>query len=301
MALGAVFLPSADVPSPQPPAPKPAGEDLRTETFFFPAKIGGVEYRLEAKVYRPNDNKRHALVIMNHGRLGLRPERDPKTVLQLQQLNRALAEHGYVTMMLVRRGYGNSDGPDCELKETAGESGLEAAKDVRAALEYMHTKDYVLEDCVVIAGVSQGGWTSLACATLPLKGVRGVVNLCGGVAYAGMGASGRVTQEVQDRWARACGKYGRSTKVPSLWIYSENDVNHASAAVHRMFTTYQKNGGKGTLLIKPPYRGNGHSIAQNPSLFFDDLLAFFATIGVADTEPSAQVPAGVSEKEQSSA
>lgn len=46
-------------------------------------------------------------------------------------------------------------------------------------------------------------------------------------------------------------------KVPTLWIYSENDTFFRPDLAKSMFDEFVKNGGKGQLIIAPPF---GHSL-----------------------------------------
>lgn len=250
---------------------------IKTERIMFNANIDSHKYQLEAMIYKPAASGRHPLIIMNHGRNGPHPSRNPNEIMGYQALNVELASEGYVVMMLVRRGYGNSEGPDNELQNTAVESGLEAAKDIQSAVDFMLLQDYIVKDKVLVMGHSQGGWAALASATVKMSGVLGVVNLCGGTNYREMG-SGKITPEVQSHWIKACGELGKLAVVPSLWIYSENDYNHHPSYVNQMFAVFENSGGRGKLIIKPPYGENGHMIIREPELFMGDLLEFFHVI-----------------------
>jgi hypothetical protein len=59
---------------------------------------------------------------MNHGRKGKHPKPNLDEVKSCAALCNAFAGRGYVVLMLVRRGYGNFQSPDCKLKETATQS-----------------------------------------------------------------------------------------------------------------------------------------------------------------------------------
>lgn len=196
-------------------------------------------------------------------------------------MNRALADRGYVVMMLVRRGYGKSQGPDAEFKDTAAESGLEAAKDINCAVAYLRQQPFANKDRGLIIGHSQGGWAALAAATVRMEGVRGVVNLSGGTNYRKMG-DGRVTPAVQTHWVGACRELGKSAVVPSLWIYTENDRTHPPVYVRQMFEAFQSAGGKAQLVLKPAYKDNGHAFVNEPALFLTELLEFFAKVGLTN-------------------
>jgi len=258
-----------------------AAAPLKMDRLTFPAKIDGATYTLEAMVYRPDDGKAHPLIVMNHGRNGMHPPAYPNESMSYGELNGAFADRGYVSMMLVRRGYGRSQGPDAELKETAVESGYEAAKDIRAAVDYMREQTYVLRDKVAVVGHSQGGWAAITAASVKMEGVMGAVNLCGGTNYAAMG-DGRVTEEVRSHWIRACGEFGRSAVIPMLWIYAENEQILTPESMRSMYQAYQAAGGRAKLVIKPPYGTNGHLIIAQPELFMGDIMDFFAEIGMVE-------------------
>jgi len=186
-----------------------------------------------------------------------------------------------LVMMVVRRGYGNSDGPDSEYLETAEQSGLAGAKDLKAAVDYMRTKAYVQKDRIVIMGQSQGGWVALAAATLGIKGVLGTVNISGAINFRQARGYPMRSAEVEDQLNKSAGMYGKSSKVPTLWIYAEND-NHLPGTVKKWYDSYIGNGGNGYLVIEPAYKNNGHGIVNEPDLYIGDILKFFRKIGFSD-------------------
>ena len=252
---------------------------VSTEKIFFTASIDGTNYRLEAMLYYPQDGRKlHPLVILTHGRNGPNPSPNPQQAEGFRPLSNVLAEHGYEVMMLVRRGYGNSEGPDSEFLDTAEASGLAGAKDVKAAISFMCTRSDIDCDHIVIIGQSQGGWVSLAASTIPMKGVLGAVNISGAINFkqgAGLGIRSRT---VEDSLEHSASVYGQNAKVPTLWIYAEND-NHLPDAVRGWFKAYIRSGGKGRLVIKPAYKDRGHAIVSEPELYIDDIFSFFKEIG----------------------
>ncbi len=242
------------------------------------AKIDGREYRLQTMLYRPDDAARHPLIVMSHGRNGKHPSRRPGALYLNAELCYSLALEGFVVAYVVRRGYGESEGEDVELRDTAVTSGLEAAKDYAAAVEYWRDRKFVLPEKVVLMGQSQGGWAVLACATVPMKGVLGVVNISGGTNYASMGL-GLVTASVRNHWVAGCAELGAKALVPSLWIYSENDKSISGPTSRRMFGAYTAAGGKAEMLMLPSFGDDGHAIVSEPSLFIDELIAYLRKIG----------------------
>jgi dienelactone hydrolase len=256
-----------------------SGSDI-VETF--PATIDGKTYTLEYRLLRPNDSSPRPLVIMTHGRDGPYPPQYIAEVYGYKEICSALAEQGYVVMMLVRRGYGKSDGPDSELKDTPYECGLEGAKDLKSAVEYMKTRPYVDPAKIVVMGHSQGGWVAIAFSTLQADGVLAAVNLSGGTNYASINSDDPST--THSKWIADCGEYGKINAIPTLWIYSPNDLSIPGDTSKPMFDSFQSNGGKGTFVMKPAYPVNGHWFVGEPDFFMSDLSAFFAKIGMTVTE-----------------
>lgn len=250
-----------------------------SDSDTYSATIDGKTYTLEYRLQRPNDSLPHPLIIMTHGRDGPYPQRNPAEVEGYKNICNALAQRGYVVMLLVRRGYGNSDGPDSELKNTPYECGLEAAKDLLSAVEYMKTQSYVDPNKIVVMGHSQGGWAAIAFSTLKVDGVLGTVNLSGGTNYADINSDPSPT--THSKWISDCGEYGKINMIPTLWIYSPNDQSIPGDTSQSMFDSFQKNGGKGTFVMKPAYSTNGHWFYDEPAFYMSDLLKFFDTIGMA--------------------
>jgi dienelactone hydrolase len=273
--------------------PAVAGAAISQQHTFFPAVIEGNSYQLEATLYRPDDFGRHPLVVMSHGRNGMFPARNPNEANGCAQLCRALADEGFAVVFFVRRGYGNSDGPDVELQDTAVRSGLEAAKDYRAAVAYWRAAEFAEADRVVLMGQSQGGWSVLACTNVAMDGVLGVANISGGTNYRLMG-TGAVTATVQDHWVAGCSELGAGALVPSYWVYAENDLSISGPTARRMFNAYTAAGGWAFLDMLPAYGSNGHAVVERPDLFLPQLDDFLATIGFRDATQTAPVIARVS-------
>jgi len=55
-------------------------------------------------------------------------------------------------------------------------------------------------------------------------------------------------------------EYGAKSKVPTLWLYSENDRYWGSTLPKEWFNTFIKAGGKAEFVQLPPYKEDGHMI-----------------------------------------
>jgi dienelactone hydrolase len=214
--------------------------------------------------------------LLTHGRNGPNPTRNPLEVCSMSPLGEALAAKGYVVMMLVRRGYGASQGPDSEYLETAEASGFAGAKDLIAGVEYMRGQPDVDASKIFLVGHSQGGWVTLAASALSTDGVLGAVNLSGGINFQQEhGNSIRSSLVNEMHMFHSAQIYGAAARVPSLWIYAEND-NFRTDSVRGWLSGFQQAGGQATLAVKPAYSTDGHFSTWQPAVIMDDLMAFFA-------------------------
>lgn len=254
--------------------------DVLVQEIRIQIEIDQKPYQLEAKLFLPQDGKdRHPLAVMTHGRSGPTPNRNPREIHGYSAFNRALAAQGVLVMHLVRRGYGNSDGPDGEYLSSAEDSGLEGAKDVQAAVAYMRKQSGVIPDRIVVIGQSQGGWVALASSTLEMEGVLGAVNISGATNFARAQGYSIRSWEVENQLKKAAAFYGKDARRPVMWIYAAND-NHSEASVREWFESFQKSGGKGKLFITEPYSKNGHAVISAPDYFMGQLITYLAEINL---------------------
>jgi len=246
-------------------------KNIAIEYCRVPFNDNGIIIELEALLYRDIDLSSYRGVIMTHGRNGPHPSRNSNELYNYKQLNMELASNGCAVLFIVRRGYGASEGKDSEYLSSAVDSGLAAAKDLKAGAEYLRKYKNVNPEGLVIMGHSQGGWAALSASNYIMEGVIATVNIAGGTNYASMG-TGQINDEVQAAWRRGSAILGKNSKIPVIWIYSENDRNHPKDRVNAMYKAFTDSGGKGYLHILPPYGDNGHTIVQKPSLFLDLLF-----------------------------
>jgi dienelactone hydrolase len=101
--------------------------------------------------------------------------------------------------------------------------------------------------------VSAGGWGSVAAAIEPLDGLVGIVNFAGG---RGSRSPDNVCNE--GRLVKAMGEFGEASRVPALFIYSENDHFFGPALAQRLHAAYVRGGGKAEFVVAPPSGDDGH-------------------------------------------
>jgi dienelactone hydrolase len=254
------------VPGNAPPAAAPAQSDdglLEEHTFLtVPGEKG---YRLEALVVRPaKADGRLPIALITHGKNPTAAENQALRADLMRPQARDLAARGWLAVVVIRRGYGRSDGlpgvsrgapyMGCENGDLAHGFDVEA-DDLQGALEALKTRPDADGSRVLAMGQSLGGGTVLAFAARRPAGLLGVVNLSGGVwRSAGNGACDHADL------VAAMGTFGSRTAVPTLWLYAENDSLFPPALAKSMHEAYVRAGGRADLRIFPPVVGDGHAL-----------------------------------------
>ena len=179
---------------------------------------------LEALVIRPEGPGPFPLALITHG-LPRSPAEVPLSRPQTYTSPAiGFAQRGFAAVIVMRRGYGRSSGLFAEALGPCDErnyvrAGRAAATDVLAALADLRRESWVDPTRVVLVGHSMGGFAVLAAvADTPPEGVRGVISFAGAV---GSPRPDFICQP--DRLIEADRLFGRTARIPSLWIFAEND------------------------------------------------------------------------------
>jgi dienelactone hydrolase len=256
----------------------PEGARLREQLWVLPG--GDPDIPLRATLFRPDDHLsasaslatsanhgdsiRRPLVVINHGTSDL--TRESVALPVYYWLSRWFVERGYVVLLPQRRGHGATGGPLAESIGSCADpdhyrSGLIAADDIAASIRYMAKQPFIDADNVIVVGISTGGWASLALASKTPSIARAVINVAGG---RGGHAGGRLNAVCgASRLVSAARTYGTTARIPTLWLYSKNDSYFGPELAHTMASAWTGSGGKADLEILPPYREDGHKIADD--------------------------------------
>ena len=246
-----------------------AKSTLNEEVIRIPMTIkrpsGMQKFLLEATVYRPDGQGPFPLVVLNHGSPRDPEKRRRKGRARFEAQSREFIKRGFVVAIPMRRGYANSDGKFAEGYGKCDnahfyKAGMETAKDILAAIRFMQSQPYVDASRVLLIGQSAGGFGSLALASQEVEGLLGVIN------FAGVRGSPRPFKNCSpNRLIKAVEKYGQTTKVPTLWIYSENDSYIPPSLAREMHDAYTESGGKARFVMLPPFEKDGHFIFHRKS------------------------------------
>ena len=219
---------------------------------------------LEATIFRPEGDGRFPLLVMNHGAIG---KRDPAPRWRPVEQARWFVARGFVVAVPMRRGNAGSDGEwaegygPCEAADYT-RANLESASDVRAAVTFMAARPYVDGHRVVLHGMSAGGDAVLALASAtpswPGVSIVGVMSFAGG--RGSLSSDGGATRHncAPDALVSAVAGFGRTMRVPSLWLYAENDHFFPPPLARRMFDAFASP--SATFVALPAFGDEGHAI-----------------------------------------
>ncbi len=256
------------------------------ELVHFPVTVRQLfrtkQMTLEGTTYRPDGEGPFPLAVLNHG--SPRNAADRTRERYPQQSHWFLAR-GFAVVIPMRRGYGLSEGDWAEGGGPCDRSnwhfaGRESAKDIRAAVEFMQTMPFVDRSRVVLVGHSAGGFGVLALAAEGVEGLRGVINFAGGRGSVQAGKNCSPENVIY-----SMGQFGRTTKVPTLWVYTENDSYFPVSMIQKMHAAFRKGGGEAALVLLPPFGADGHLLfsrgVERWSPLVEDFLRGLGLVGSA--------------------
>lgn len=249
------------------------GGNLNEQVVGIPVDAAGT-VTLETTIFKPDGPGPFPMVVFNHGKV----EGDPHA----QQRSRPLAfarefvRRGYVVVAPNREGFANSGGTYKQEGCNVEQNGVAQADDVAATVAYMSKQPYVDASHIVIAGASHGGLTTIAYGTDAAPGVRGLINFSGGLrqdACTGW----------QNNLTRAFETYGERARVPSLWIYGDNDSVWTPDLTARMFASYVEHGAHAKMIDFGSYKNDAHRLVVDRDgvrIWWPAVDAFLARIGM---------------------
>jgi dienelactone hydrolase len=220
---------------------------------------------LEATLYRPNPTDTFPVVIFNHGSTGMGAIPVSRSFTYAVQATYFL-RRGYAVIVPMRKGRGQSEGAYAESEErscdfTTWTPGIASAlEDLDGVIEYLSQQPYADVSHLLLAGVSRGGFLSVAYTA---KGkyrsnVKGVINFVGG--WVG----GRCPNDF-NRWSY--GEFGQSTTLNMLWLYAEGDSYYSPTAIHGYVQAFRDSGGVADFHLFRQVPENGHRLANYPDLW----------------------------------
>jgi dienelactone hydrolase len=236
-----------------------AAQDYTRENLRIPFAAAGPR-GLEALLVRPADGRSYPLALITHGAPRDAGERPHMTAGRYYVQAMEFARRGFAVLIVVRRAYGSSGGDYAEGAPACGRneyvrSARESARDLRAAVEFAQTRADISTQGMIAIGRSAGGLAAIAFAADAPSGLAAVVNFAGG-----RGSRGDRNVCGADAQAEAFGEFGRTARMPMLWVYSENDLYFWPELAQRFHAAFQASGGRAKFVAAPSYSRDGHSL-----------------------------------------
>jgi dienelactone hydrolase len=207
---------------------------------------------------------KHPLALLTHGTSRIEEER--AQVTPWQQLPQALwfARRGFVVLVVVRRGYGASGG-ERDMHRCARcsevdpeEGGRKAAQDLHVAIEFAQRLPQVDATHIVAAGVSTGGFATTALTANAPLGLIAAINFAGGTGSRGDHDVPNAKEVIG-----AYRSFGKTSRVPMLWIYAENDKYFWPELAQKFDEAFRSKGGNDQFVLAPAIGTDGHSLYRH--------------------------------------
>ena len=238
---------------------------LREELWAIPSTIPMLAY-----VVRPAAEGPFPLLIINHG-VSLDPkERSYFPVIEFRDAALWFARQGYVVVAPVRPGYGFTaieiperglfglffsgvgDCTDANFRD----AGLAIASINTWIIDYMSKQPFILGNEIVVVGQSGGGWGAIALASQNPTSVRAIIGFAAG---RGGHLNGKPNNNcAPDNLIEAAAQFGRTARIPMLWIYTHNDSYFGPDLSKRLVAAFRAAGGNVEYHLLPDFGPDGH-------------------------------------------
>jgi dienelactone hydrolase len=231
----------------------------RKQLWLIPSPQAGRMMR--ATLYRPAGDGPFPLAVINHGSDQDIQARARMAMPQFDTLTDWLLARGYAVLLPQRPGHGETGGRyledqgSCDAPNYIG-AGERTADSIEAAITFMTTQTFIKPNGVVVIGHSAGAWGGLALAAQNPKNVSAIVSFAGGRGGRNRGKAGENC--APDRLVAAAGTFGRTARIPTLWLYAENDSYFPPPLARRMADAYIAAGGKAEFHLLRRLGEEGH-------------------------------------------
>jgi dienelactone hydrolase len=222
--------------------------------------LGGDLGTLEGLFIRPRASGRYPLVLLAHG--SPRSGADRANMTPLAMLPQALefARRGWAVAIVMRRGYGGSDGGwaesfgSCDSPDYT-DAGYAGAADLKRTLEFLAHRADIDPARMIAVGVSAGGFATVALTADPPPGLLAAISFAGG----------RGSQEADhvchaERLIEAFRAFGKRSRIPMLWVYAANDHFFSPALAQQLKAAFTQGGGSVDFVAAPAFGEDGHGL-----------------------------------------
>ena len=236
--------------------------------------------------FAPDGDGPFPILILNHGR-AVSDRGTPARFRYTRQVA-YFVKRGFAVFEPTRIGYGQFGtqfDPEysgtCHRKDYAPM--IDAARlEESAVLDYARAQPHVDPHRIVIVGQSVGGFVTTAVAADNPDGVVAAINFAGGsggdpVEHPGVPCQG-------ERLEAMYAQFGKTARVPMLWIYTQNDRFFGPQYSSAWHTAFVDAGGHADYRLLPAFGDNGHMLfARGPDVWEPVVSEFLDRQGFAAT------------------
>ncbi len=258
--------------------------------------IDGQDYALDSLIVRLPGENRLPVALIAHG--AIQGDGEHADIGVLSGWAHDLAQRGWLAVVVMRRGYGGSEGA---LADDPGEYDspdaarlLEAqADDLEAALRSIGRRPDADMGRVLAVGESTGGAVLLALAARPSVKLSAVVSVSGGLACSAPFVRDPRCAQLDADLVWNFARFGATARMPTLWLYPENDSLFRPGLVQRMHAAFTGTGGRAELAMLPPFGDDGRALFYDPvgmRLLLPRLDRFLRANGLPTWDEAASQP-----------
>jgi dienelactone hydrolase len=227
---------------------------------------------IKLTIFRDDERTRSPFLVLNHGRPATSGDFLKMGRVRFADQAKYFVTKGFVVFVPTRVGYGVTGGEDMENSGTCSAKDYPpvyeaAAQQSIKVIEHARALPYVDGARGMVVGQSFGGATAIALAAKNLPGVVAAVNFAGGGGGDPVGRPRNPCRD--DLLEKLFASYGATSRIPTLWLYSENDKYFGKEKPQTWFAAFLKKGGVGEFTQLPPLPPSlgedGHtSFTRNP-------------------------------------
>lgn len=237
--------------------PRATAAEFYTEDLRIPMAAAGPP-GLEAFLVRPAPAKRYPLALISHGSPRAFDDRATMSARKYYAIALEFARRGFAALIVMRRGYGTSPGGRADSYGTCARADYIAATavavaDLRAAIDAMMRRDDISPSGMIAVGHSAGGLATIALTAQAPPGLVAGINFAGG-----RGSSSDNFVCNPDALVQAFGSFGKTSRLPTLWVYAANDMFFAPSLAHRFRDAFRISGGNANFIDAPAFGEDGH-------------------------------------------
>jgi dienelactone hydrolase len=245
-----------------------------------------IEREITVTVFEEPGRAPYPLLVLSHGRPANDAGRASFGRARYSDASRHFASLGFSVWVPTRIGYGVSGFDDDP--EYTGRCGSKvyppgyaaAVEQLLQVIDYAKRQPGIDGSRIVAVGQSFGGATSIALASRNPGGVVAAINFAGGGGGEPQSRPGEPCDP--HRLAEMFGEYGRnasvpgkSARIPTLWVYAENDRYFAPRHARSWYDAFRAQGGSGEFVLLPPFGEDGHLVFSRGLPVWKPIVARF--------------------------